>query len=123
LDHPNFDYRIPLVNFSIKRGPHPDQRPLDDLAMAEHLVECLFLDVWPSNATVFDFGIESSRHLGALQQAVYVGATAYDLDRVMGNGWAITELVRAACCHPYRDVVFRTVYDESTWDYEESDEF
>ena len=122
MGHPNFDYWIPLGDFDLKRGNRPGQRPLDDLAMAQHLVDCLRRDVWPSGATILDFGIESRRHLGALQHAVYAGATAYDLDRVMGIGWTITQLVRAARNQPYHDVEFRTVYDEWMWDDETSNE-
>lgn len=32
--------------------------------------ECLRLDEWPSPATCLDFGIETEKHLGALQWAV-----------------------------------------------------
>ena len=122
LGHPNFDHWIPLGDFDFKRGNRPGQRSLDDLTMAQHLVDCLFRDIWPSDATILDFGIESSRHLGALQYAVYAGATAYDLDRVLGIGWTITQLVRAARNQPYGEIEFRTVYDEWMWDDDESGE-
>ncbi len=74
-------------------------------------MECLRNDVWPSPATIVDFGIDTARHLGALQNAVRFGFTAYELDRVMGDGSAITKLVNATPKQPYGFVEFRTVYD------------
>ena len=68
-----------------------------------------------------DYGIDSKRHLGALQHAVRAGVTAYDLDRVMGDGPAITRLVRSVPYHPYADVEFQTAYDTFDWE-EECDE-
>src|SRR5262245_12665370 len=38
--------------------------------LTQQLIDCCHLDVWPSNATVIDFGIDSDRHLGALQFAI-----------------------------------------------------
>lgn len=101
-----------LADFHLKRGDGPDQRPLFDLKMATKLYQCLIDDIWPSPATVTDYGIESARHLGALQHAVLCGCTAYELDRVMGDGRAITELVHGAPGQPYGPVEFRTPYDE-----------
>ena len=90
--HPNFGMTIPLADFHLKRGDDADQRSYGDLAMATQLHSCLIDDVWPSSATIVDFGIESRSHLGALQHAIRAGCTAYDLDRVMGDGAAITRL-------------------------------
>ena len=41
MRHPNFDCSIALDDFDIKRGSHPDQRPLDDLTMATAAVVVL----------------------------------------------------------------------------------
>ena len=103
---------IHLADFHVKRGNAPVQRPFDDVSMAERLVHCLLRDVWPSPATVVDFGIASPEHLGALQHAVRSGCTAYDLDRVIGDGPAITQLVRSFGRQPYGPVEFVTAYDE-----------
>jgi hypothetical protein len=46
-----------------------------------------------------------------LQHAVRCGCTAYELDRVMGDGPAITNLVRLFPRQPYGPVEFRTVWD------------
>ena len=102
---------IRLADFHLKRGDAPDQRPLDDLAMASRLVRCLVHDEWPTFATITDYGIESASHLGALQYAVRSGCSAYDLDRVTGDGPAITELVRAVPVQPYLGIEFQTPYD------------
>lgn len=111
IDQPEFASLIWLRRFHRRRGEGPTQRPLTDLRMATQLVECLHFDCWPSSATVVDYGIDSSRHLGALQFAVQSGVTAYELDRVMGDGAAITRLVRDVPGQPDHQVEFRTAYD------------
>jgi hypothetical protein len=117
IHHPDFQATISLRDFSRKRGDQPHQRPLDNLSMAEGLVDALILDAWPSPATVLDFGIDSAEHLGALQHAVRSGITAYDLDRVVGDGQAITRLVRSVPHQPYHEVTFVTAYDRVEWDF------
>jgi hypothetical protein len=112
IQHPDFAVNVALSDFHLKRGDGLDRRPLGDLTMATQLVVDLLFDVWPSPATVVDFGIDSNRHLGALQYAVHAGVTAYDLDRVMGDGPAITRLVRGVPDQPYADVEFQTAYDD-----------
>jgi hypothetical protein len=102
---------IHFVDFHFKRGDGLHQRPLDDVSMATRLVECLVEDRWPSPATIVDFGIDTNRHLGALRHAVHQGCCIYDLDRVMGDGPAITQLVQAFPYQPYGPVEFRTAYD------------
>ncbi|REJ90721.1 MAG: hypothetical protein DWQ35_16095 [Planctomycetota bacterium] len=101
-----------MADFHLKRGDGLHQRPLDDVSMASRLVESLVQDTWPSPATIVDFGIDTDRHLGALQHAVHQGCAIYDLDRVMGDGPAITQLVRAFAHYPYGRIEFRTAYDE-----------
>lgn len=102
---------IRLDQFHRRRGNRAGRRPYDDLAMAERLVLALVTDCWPSPATVVDFGIDSGSHLGALQYAARNGVTAYDLDRVIGDGRAITQLVRSVPEQPYSYVEFHTVWD------------
>jgi hypothetical protein len=118
IKHPNFALNVALSDFHLKRGGGPGRRPLADLTMATRLVERLSCDVWPSPATAVDFGIDTCRHLGALQHAVRAGVTAYDLDRVMGDGPAITRLVRGVPAQPYADVEFQTAYDDCDWEEE-----
>lgn len=102
---------IPLARFHLTRGNGPGLRPVEDLTMAQNLVDALCLDVWPSPATIVDFGIASERHYGVLQHAVGCGITAYELDRVIGDGTAITRLVRSTLGRQYTDVLFVTSYD------------
>jgi len=103
---------IPLKDFHLKRGVGCTLRPFDEMEMAEELVECLKHDRWPSIATVVDFGIDTPSHLGALQSAYWGGCNVYDLDRVLGDGNAITQLVQAVPEQRYPDVRFVTVYDD-----------
>lgn len=110
IRHPRFQQLILLSDFHLKRGDGPERRPLTDRSMATRLVECLVRDEWPSYATVVDFGIDGSSHLGALQFAVRSGVTAYDLDRVLGDGRAITQLVRSIPGQPYGAIEFKTAY-------------
>ena len=89
--------------------------------LAQHLYDSLMLDAWPRPAAVADWGITSADHLGALQDAIYAGATAADLDDCCGDGPAITAMVKAwqdEVGARYR-VTFETVYD--TWDSNEEE--
>ena len=111
IDHPRFSMLIHLTDFHFKRGNGVNQRPLHDLGMARQLVACLQRDECPSLATAIDYGIDSELHLGGLQQVVREGLSAYELDRVMGDGRAITQLVRGLPYLPYTEIEYRTAYD------------
>lgn len=119
IGHRRFQEWIPLRDFHLKRGGGAGKRPLDDLLMATQLAHCLNLDDWPSPAIVLDFGIVSHSHFGALQHAVRSGIGPYELDRVMGDGPAITRLIRAIPGQPYDEAVFHTLYDDLSWSEEE----
>ena len=110
---------IALRDFHLKRGDGPQQRPLSDLGMATRLVDCLFLDLWPTPAMVVDYGIDTAEHSAALQCAVCKGVTAYDLDRVIGDGPAITQLVQAVPDQIYPHIQFQTAYDALPWDVQD----
>jgi hypothetical protein len=69
------------------------------------LVQAIALDIRPSPATMCDFGIKTTAHLAALQET---RATAYDLDRVLGDGQAITQLVRMGAGNRFKHVHFET---------------
>ncbi len=111
IEHPRCRRTISLRVFRHRRGNREHQRSLTDHSMAEGLVRSLQLDEWPSNATVIEFGIASPAHLRALQHAVRAGVTAYDLDRVMGDGIAITRLVQGVPGQPCPEVTFETFHD------------
>ena len=87
--------------------------------MARDLYTALVLDVWPSPGTCMDFGIASEAHLGALQYAVMQdGVTQEQLDAALGKGAEIQKLISPE--NPYRDVTFRTAYDDMPEEPEES---
>ncbi len=123
IERRDFAATVALADFHLKRGEGPNRRPLDDVTMATNLVDDLIRDQWPSMATAMDFGIDSGRHLAALQYAVGAGVMAYDLDRVIGDGPAITRLVRSIPGQPYDDVVFQTPYDDVDWEEECDDTY
>jgi hypothetical protein len=73
--------------------------------------DCLLADEWPTDAGVKDFGLESTEHYGALQYELRSGSVSLQqLDRVLGNGPAITALIRKG--NPYGGVTFRTMWDD-----------
>jgi len=104
---------IHLCDFLSRRGDAPERRTLDDRAMAEGVIRAMVSDEWPSAAACTDFGLDTPEHYAAMQRAVSQGLTSYELDRVLGDGRAITTLVDFAS----RDkrlaaVQFSTPYDE-----------
>jgi hypothetical protein len=86
--------------------------------LTQQLIDCCWLDVWPGNTAVIDFGIDSAEHLGALQHAIRYGlVTAEELDAAMGNGEALTAIAQRGD-NPYRDVSFHTSWDDMRLDLE-----
>lgn len=86
--------------------------PQHKIEMAERLHRTLLLDTWPSLTTCTDFGITSETHYAALQYAVRTGSvTPRQLAAALGNGAAITALVRSAPDSPYAGVKFITPWD------------
>jgi hypothetical protein len=86
-------------------------RPFDDLQLATELVQCLHHHVPLSHEMVELFGIRTEEHVTALLYAVRYGVTAYDLDRVMGDGSAIGRLVRAIPYQPFPNLRFGSIYE------------
>ncbi len=104
---------IHLPDFLERRGDDLGKRPLYDRGMSEHLVHAMVCDIWPSPATTVDFGLDSTDHYAAMQRTVQEGITSYELDRVLGSGKAITQLVNFACSdRQSRLVSFSTAYDD-----------
>ena len=80
--------------------------------LTQQLITAVLFDVWPSIAAIVDFGIDSDRHLGALQFAIkYDEVTPQELDAAMGSGAKLTEIAQRGN-NPYRDVTFRTSWDK-----------
>ena len=103
---------VHLRDFLEKRGDAPEQRPLRDRTMAENLITAMVSDEWPSPATCMDFGLDSRHQYKAMQEAVREQLTAYELDRVLGDGKAITQLV--AFARPDKQLC--TVEFSTPWD-------
>ncbi len=104
---------IHLPFFLKRRGEAPEQRPLHDWTMAENVVMAMDFDKWPSAAACVDFGLSTPNHYAAMQQAMRKGLTSYELDRVLGNGKAITELVSFTQHGEHTPTIkFSTPYDE-----------
>ena len=94
-----------MATDSQSKKPHAAVRPV-----TENVFWSLILDVWPNPAGIQDFGLESDRHYAALQYAVRDdGVTREELDRALGDGEAITALIRPG--NPYRGVRFQTAWD------------
>jgi hypothetical protein len=77
-----------------------------------NLVEAILLDVWPRNAAVVDFGLDSQAHYEALYYPVRAGAiTPEQLDAALGKGAELTALARGAPGNPHKEIAFRTSWD------------
>ncbi len=110
--HANYELVIPLRSFHRTRGSKSGQRRFDDWSMATNLWRCLVDLKQPSPAAVVDFGIRSRAHFDALRHAVRQGISAYELDRVLGDGPAITQLVNGIPEQPELGIQFHTEYDD-----------
>lgn len=115
IEHPRIVTRIHLDAFHLKRGNGQFQRPLDDLSMATELVRRLKQALPLTLVANYDFGAATEAHVSALALAVDAGVTAYDLDRVLGDGPAITQLVLTALNQPDSSLTFVTAYDGGNW--------
>lgn len=122
IRHREFEMTIPLRDFHLKRGPGLDQRPVSDLTMATNLWHRLVLGEQPSRAQHVDFGIDSSEHVKALHHATVCGILPYELDRVIGDGPAITALVNGIPQTPCPGICFVTDYDNMT-EYDDEDDY
>src|SRR5262245_49563188 len=73
--------------------------------------DAILADEWPSAAGIFDFGIDSSDHLGALQYEFRTGrVTLEQFDDALGWGPALNRLIRED--NPYWGVTFKTKWDD-----------
>ena len=80
--------------------------------MTDRLISAGCLDIWPDSATICDFGIDSSNHLGAIQWAVrHNTITPEELDNALGNGPELTRLIRTKE-NPYGLIEFKTAWDD-----------
>ena len=64
--------------------------------LTKELIDCCYLDVWPGHTAIVDFGIDTDRHLGALQFAIREElVTPQELDAALGSGAKLTEIRNA----------------------------
>ena len=78
--------------------------------MVQDLHNLLMMDISLRMAMLVDYGIgiNGSQKHSALQRAVRAGATAEELDAVLGDGKAISALVKR---YTEIDLAFETPYD------------
>jgi hypothetical protein len=78
--------------------------------MVQDMFEALMFDHSLRMAMIVDYGlgINGSKFHSALQSAVRAGATAEELDAVLGDGKAISALVKR---YTEIDLAFETPYD------------
>jgi hypothetical protein len=111
--HDNASAIVHLPDFQKRRGEAPDQSPFLVRAAARSLVRAMVGGEWPSAAVCADFGLRNPDQYAAMQQAVRKGLTSYELDRVLGSGKAITDLVSFTQRGEHtRTIKFSTPYDE-----------
>ncbi len=92
-----------------RRPVTKDSPPIREVT--KRVYDCLLADDCPSAAGVQDFGLKTAEHLGALRHAVRChGVTLEELDDALGDGPAITALVRDG--NPYVGVAFETPWDD-----------
>lgn len=81
--------------------------------VTQNLVESMILDIWPRAAAICDFGISSQEHYNVLHRLIRIGKIMpEELDAVLGNGPAITNLVQKHKENPHPGLIFKTPYDE-----------
>lgn len=69
------------------------------------LINAIVLDLWPSNATIVDFGIASQEIYEAYHKKIRSGeVTAEQLDAALGNGPELTKLMGIHITTPWDDM-------------------
>lgn len=77
-----------------------------------NLVTSILMDEWPRRAAVVDFGIDSQKHYEALYYPIREAEILPQaLDAALGNGAALTAMLREAASNPHKDVTFSTSWD------------
>jgi hypothetical protein len=116
------DESQPVYDYAMTEGGTMSQQPKTQVReLTQHVYHSLLLDEWPRNAGIIDFGLKSTEHYGALQYAVKCeGVTPEQLDAALGKGAAIQALISKT--NPYRNVVFKTDYDDMPEEPSEEEE-
>lgn len=85
--------------------------------VTEALLDAIAFDEWPGAAAIADFGLVTPRHFEAVYHALKNDdVTPAQLDRAVGNGPVLTELMRGAEHNPHKGsgLVFTTPWDGLT---------
>jgi hypothetical protein len=78
--------------------------------LTRHLISSVLLDQWPNNPAVVAFGIHSQEHYEALYYPIRAQEISpKQLDAAMGDGAALTSLVRDAPSNPHKEIEFVTL--------------
>jgi hypothetical protein len=76
------------------------------------LVTSILIDAWPGHAAVVDFGIDTQKHYEALYHPIREAEIMPKaLDAALGDGPALTAMIRQASSNPHKDVTFSTSWD------------
>jgi hypothetical protein len=77
-----------------------------------NLIESVMMDVWPRNAAIIDFGLDSQQHYEALYYPIReMEIMPKALDEALGHGEKLTALVRESEGNPHKDIEFSTSWD------------
>jgi len=76
------------------------------------MTEALLFDIWPRQSAIVDFGIDNQKVYEAYSYA-YLGGdiTAEQLNEALGDGTALTKLLREASHNPHHDITITTAWD------------
>ena len=101
----------PRVPNRVDAGSPPSPRRIRDTT--RNLVEAVLMDVWPRQAAILDFGLDTQEHLEALYYPLRHGdITPEQVDAAIGDGKELTELVNAAPHNPHKGIEFHTSWDD-----------
>ena len=80
---------------------------------ADSLIKSILFDVFPSIAVCTDFGISSQKHFESYYFPIRKGEiTKEQLEKVVGNGKELTNLLRSVQSNPHKDIIIKTLWDE-----------
>jgi hypothetical protein len=78
----------------------------------KNLIDSVLWDIWPHNATIIDFGLDSQEHYEALYYPIReFEVMPKELDAALGHGEKLTNLTRNAASNPHKNIQFYTSWD------------
>jgi hypothetical protein len=80
--------------------------------VTKNLIEAMLMDIWPHNAAIIDFGLDSQKHYEALYYGIReMEISPMALDEALGHGEKLTTLARQSKHNPHPDINFYTSWD------------